>query len=167
MKRLLCVFLICSVLAAMTACGNSDSGDVVTAIPIEQEEQSEEVRSSSITDEKPDRTETVAAPDPYVGEYNDYDVNEPNLEIQRNEDGTYTIQIGIFRLAYLDDGVGKKAEDGIEFTVTAPNGSLAEGIITLEDDIATVTFISGWSEFSDISEFQYYKTSDISNIKVP
>lgn len=108
-----------------------------------------------------------AETDPYAGEYNDYDVDEPNLEIRKNTDGTYTIQMGIFRLAYLDDGVGKAVENGVEFVATAPNGEKAKGIITLEEEIATVTFTDGWSDFSDIEKFQYYKTSDVPNINEP
>lgn len=99
------------------------------------------------------------AQDLYSGVYCDYDVNEPSLVIQKNDDGTYEIQIGIYRLAYMEDGVGNITEHGMEFTATAPNGNQVNGIITLEGDIATVVFDSGeWSEYADKSEYQYYRT---------
>lgn len=96
--------------------------------------------------------------DLYTGAYADYDTNETNLEIQRNDDGTYKIQIGIYRLAYLDDGIGEVTADGLSFSATAPNGSTIEGMITLEQDIATVKFISAeWKEYSSVNEYQYHR----------
>ncbi len=43
-----------------------------------------------------------------MSEYCDYEVNEPALEIKKNEDGTYQIQIYIVRTWNFDDIVGKK-----------------------------------------------------------
>lgn len=100
----------------------------------------------------------------YVGEYNDYDYDEPNLQIKKNEDGTYLIQIGIVRLAAMDDCTGYETENGIEFLVNDwdwNNGEIS-GIITLDGDIATVTFTAGW--IGDTNEYKYHKTSDIPNI---
>lgn len=106
--------------------------------------------------------------DVYIGEYNDYDVNEPMLEIQKNDDETYKIQIGIFRLVQLYDCVGYAIEDEIQFSTTEwGDDREISGTITFESDIATVTFTSGWSDFSNIAEYRYYKTSDIPNIYVP
>lgn len=100
----------------------------------------------------------------YAGIYNDYDTNEPNLEIQKNDDGTYGVWITIFRLASMNDG-GKAAENGLEFSVTAPNGEDIRGTITVEGDIATVTFTSPeWSTYSDINQYRYYKTSGTPDI---
>lgn len=106
--------------------------------------------------------------DSYVGEYNSYDTDEPDLEIQKNWDGSYLVQIGMYRLAQLDDCEGKLTEQGLEFS-TDEYGKDFSGIITLEDDIATVTFTSeGWKEFADdLNVFKYYKTADEPNIYVP
>lgn len=102
--------------------------------------------------------------DSYIGEYNSYDVDEPDLEIEKKPNGTYRIQIDMYRLASLDECVGVKTRKGIFFSTTEMYRDV-RGIITLEDDIATVTFItSDWAEFSEIMEFQYYKVSDIPNI---
>lgn len=39
--------------------------------------------------------------DSYVGEYNSYDTDEPNLEIQKNWDGSYLVQIGMLSLIHI------------------------------------------------------------------
>lgn len=101
----------------------------------------------------------------YVGGYSSRDTGEPGLEIQRNDDGTYRIQISIFRLVTLDDGVGTVTDSGIEFSATAPNGKTLQGTITLAEDTAVVTFTSPeWSEYSSVSEYLYDKTSDVPRI---
>ena len=123
----------------------------------------EETSGYDASEESPERK----IKDIYVGEYNDYDVDEPNLQIQKNVDGTYTIQIGIFRLALLNDGIGILTEKGIEFTATAPNGEELTGIIVVEGDIAIVTFTNEvWATYSSINEYRYYKASEIPNIDV-
>lgn len=103
--------------------------------------------------------------DRYVGEYYDCHNEKTNLEIKRKGDGTYCIQIGIFRMFSLDDVVGKAADNGIEFTATAPGGDSLNGMITLYGDTATVTFTGGeWSTYSGISKYRYHKVSDSSGI---
>ena len=134
---------------------NENSSETVHAI--------EETSGFDASEESPERE----IKDIYVGEYNDYDVDEPNLQIQKNVDGTYTIQIGIFRLALLNDGIGILTEKGIEFTATAPNGEELTGIIVVEGDIAIVTFTNEvWATYSSINEYRYYKASEIPNIDV-
>lgn len=119
-----------------------------------------EIEDKEISDKQTENNETEL----YVGTYYDFDVNEPMLQISKEDDGTYKIQIGIFRLVQLDDCVGKRGDDGIEFTGTTPNGKEIQGSITLEEDVATVTFLSPeWSEYSSEKEYQYRKTSDLSD----
>lgn len=110
-------------------------------------------------------TETLADADEYEGEYLDYAVDEPGLEIKKNSDGTYRIQILIYRLCFIDDGIGQKTENGLEFTATGPDGNEVHGVIKLEEDIAAVT-ISGevWLEFAGTNEFAFYKTSNVPNM---
>ncbi len=97
----------------------------------------------------------------YAGVYYDYDTREPNLFIEKKDDGTYSIQIGIFRLVNLEDGTGVMTDDGIDFTATAPNGTQVSGIITLEGDTAVVTFTgSAWDIYSGIKEYRYDRTPD-------
>lgn len=134
--------------------GNGNSGETVYA---REEDSSWPDDSKENSEEKKDI---------YVGEYNDYDIPEPNLEIQKNEDGTYTIQVGVFRLAWLEDGKGILTEEGIEFTATAPNGKEMTGTIVMEEDIAVVTFDKEvWATYSHINEYRYYKISDVPNIR--
>ena len=135
-----------------------------------ESEKTENVASTDGSRDTPSDVPTVETPnvdtsqktdetlDPYVGEYNDYDANEPNLKIQKNDDGTYSIQIGIFRLVQMDDCIGYEKDGRIEFSVNdwewGDNGKIS-GTITLEEDIATVKFITGWNE--GIDEYKYYR----------
>ncbi len=101
----------------------------------------------------------------YEGEYNSYDINEPALEIKKNDDGTYQIQIDLFRLWGFYDDAGKITEEGLEFTATGPRGNEMNGIIKLDEDIAVVTiFGQEWLDFAGLSEYKFYKTSDVPNI---
>lgn len=101
----------------------------------------------------------------YEGEYSSYDVNEPSLEIKINDDGTCQIQIDLFRLWSFYDGVGKITAEGLEFAATGPGGKKVNGVIKLEEDIATVTiFGQEWLDFAGLSEYKFYKTSDVPNI---
>ena len=101
----------------------------------------------------------------YEGEYNSYDVDEPTLEIKKNDDATYQIQIDLFRLWAFYDGAGKITEEGLEFTATGPRGKEMNGVIKLEEDIAVVTiFGQEWLDFAGLSEYRFYKTSDVPNI---
>lgn len=134
-----------------------DEQSVINEVPETQNDNIEEEQST--TDE--------AKPDLYEGEYSDYDVNEPSLEIKKNNDETYQIQIKIYRLFYLDDGVGKVTEKGLEFEATGPNGNKVNGVIRLEEDIAMVTFFSQeWIDFAGLSKCKFYKTSNVPDIYV-
>ena len=63
----------------------------------------------------------------YIGEYLDSDVNEPNLEIARGDDNKYIVQIGIYRLTSLSDGIGELTADGMNFTATDAAGESNQG----------------------------------------
>lgn len=113
-----------------------------------------------------DTTET-GMPDEaiYIGEYLDYDNNEPNLEIAKGDDGKYVVQIGIFRLTTLNDGIGELTPEGMLFTATDAAGNPISGIITVENQIATVKFTdSTWELLENGSVFQYSKSSDTPNV---
>ena len=96
----------------------------------------------------------------YEGEYASYDTDEPMLYIQKNEDGTYSIQIGIYRLIQLDKCVGVDKGDRLEFsTVELGENQEITGTIVLNGEAATVTLYAPWSDtwFKDLNEFDYYK----------
>lgn len=97
----------------------------------------------------------------FEGEYNDHDNDEPNLEIRLNEDGSYLIQIGIFRLLYLDGCVGRESGGVIAFSDSVTG---VQGTISLEGDVATVMFGDGFP-YGEIKVYRYYKTSDVPNIQ--
>ena len=103
----------------------------------------------------------------YVGEYLD-DLNDPNLEIAKGSDGKYIVQIGIYRLCFLDDGVGELYDDRMEFGISDDNGGHMEGnIVVDEDGTATVTFTdSDWNYIENGATYTYKKSSDTPNIFV-
>lgn len=168
MKRF-CKGFAVGILVLLCGCGGGEKDTTINIETGTDSSTSVEILVSSEEDAAENaNAEADEKADKYVGEYNDYDVNEPKLEIAKKEDGTYTIQIEIYRLAFLDDGIGTVTDEGITFSATAPYGSAVEGVIMVENEIATVIFKGEeWSSFADISEFQYYKTSDTPNIYVP
>ena len=98
----------------------------------------------------------------YEGAYLAYDINEPILFIQKNEDGTYDIQIGIYKLVQLYNCVGVENGNRLVFSTTEwGEEQEITGTIILDDDVATVTLEAPWSDtwFKDVNEYQYYKTS--------
>lgn len=86
---------------------------------------------------------------------------DPNLKIGKGEDGKYKVQIGIFRLASFDDGVGVLAEEGMHFTATDMAGNPISGIITMKGKMATVTFTdSTWGLIENGTSYEYTKSTD-------
>lgn len=111
------------------------------------------------------KTEAGTSAYEYEGEYNSYDIDEPALEIKKNDDGTYQIQIDLFRLWGFYVDAGKITEEGLEFATTGPGGNEMNGVIKLEGDIAVVTiFGQEWLDFAGLSEYRFYKTSDVPDI---
>ena len=101
----------------------------------------------------------------YVGEYMDCDVYEPNLEIAKGDDGKYIVQIGIYRLAALSDGIGELTPEGLSFAATDPAGNPISGMITVEGGTATVMITaSTWEYLTNGMSLQYIKTSVVPNI---
>ncbi|MBP5277298.1 MAG: hypothetical protein J6Z18_02235 [Prevotella sp.] len=94
---------------------------------------------------------------PFEGSFLDQDNHEPNLLISyRRNDGKYDVQIGIFRLTTLDDGIGTMEDEGLDFTATDAAGNPISGVITLHGDTALVTFTrSTWGLLENGSEFVY------------
>lgn len=101
----------------------------------------------------------------YIGEYLDRDTDEPGLEIAKCEDGGYIVQISVYRLTSLSDGVGELSSDGMTFTATDAAGNPISGTITAADKAATVTITdSSWEGLPDGSSFRYEKASDTPNL---
>ena len=108
-----------------------------------------------------DGTET----DPYVGKYLDGDLSEPGLTIRLGEDGQYMVQLSIYRLTFIIDGVGKDTVDGVNFTATDAAGNPISGMITLDGQTATVTITdSTWEYLPNGTSFQFTKSPDTPNL---
>ena len=132
--------------------------------PVEQEpvEELSEADGPDPGGEEPDGGAPQLDDTAYVGEYLDGDAGEPNLEIARGEDGNYIVQIGIYRLTFLSDGVGELTEEGMRFTATDASGAPIGGIITVDGAAATVTFTdSTWTYLENGTSFSYTKASDV------
>lgn len=85
---------------------------------------------------------------------------DPNLKIAKGEDGKFRVQIGIFRLASFDDGVGELTDEGMHFIATDMAGNPIGGIITIEGQTATVTFTdSTWGLIENGTSYEYTKSS--------
>lgn len=141
MKKIICALFVMGFLAG---CNQSK---------IEVLDQSNEPLPSPIVSQDAQVDDSI-----YIGEYLDLDINEPNLKIAKREDENYDVEISIYRLTYLDDGIGTLTEDGMEFTATDANGDPIKGIIKVENKVATVTFTdSTWELIKNGDSFEYTK----------
>ena len=103
--------------------------------------------------------------DPYTGEYLDGDLIEPGLTISLSEDGQYLVQISIYRLTLIIDGVGHDTGDNISFTATDAAGNPISGTITLDGSAATVTFTdSTWEYLPSGTSFQFTRSPDVPDL---
>ncbi|MBQ9983498.1 MAG: hypothetical protein IJP29_02810 [Lachnospiraceae bacterium] len=126
------------------------------------EHMTEEVTTQGAQSEEQvtDVTSTEQATDQYIGTYNDYDNNEPSLTISLNTDGSYHVQMEIFRLTSLDDGVGSLTDRGLEFVATDAAGNPIKGLITLEGNEAVVTFTdSTWELITNGDSYRYVRAN--------
>lgn len=165
------ILLLCFLMSFCTACGNSETekenndNTYVETECIEENETnvpSQMENNNTLKEEESEKELSF-----YVGEYNSYDIDEPMLQIKQNDDETYLIQIGIYRLTQLDECIGIEVGDRIEFSTTEwGEDNEITGTITVDNDIATIVLWAEWSDtwFKDGNEYQYYKTSNIPNI---
>lgn len=94
----------------------------------------------------------------YAGRYLDDEGTDCDLTIEADNTGGYKISISIFRLTTIDDGYGRPTESGLPFTATDAGGQPIQGIITLKEDTATVTFTnSHWEYINNGDSFRYVK----------
>lgn len=107
--------------------------------------------------------------DPFAGDFYDPETGEAALQIGRNADGTYHVEIGIYRLTNLDDGVGtlvevtpgdefNEAVQELRFTATDANGAPISGTVALGYNTATVTFTdSTWPLLENGTSFVFLR----------
>lgn len=104
----------------------------------------------------------LASADPYVGVYNNPSIDEPNLKIEKDEDGSYSIQIGLYRLAKLNECKGILKDNKLEFSTNEIFDDELKGEIVLNGDIAEVSFFgSEWLDFAGFNYQEFEKISDI------
>ena len=151
------VIVLCVATIVLSGCIKEDNNTSDTLDSSDIQIKEEEDIDSNVMDEDTNVTDEAL----YIGEYLDYDCNEPNLEIAKGSDGKYIVQIGIFRLTTLDDGVGELTSEGMSFTATDAAGNPISGIIMVEDQIATVMCTdSAWELLENGATYRYTKSSD-------
>lgn len=100
----------------------------------------------------------------FIGEYFEDVINWPNLEIQKNEDGTFQVEFEVSRIYSISPCVGKFVDDKIEFTFQDDlSEKMMKGTITLlGDGYAVLTIKSDyWKKIDKTDTYYYYKVSDI------
>ena len=183
MKKLLLTVMMISALA-LTACGKAEETkktEATTEVNLNEDvkedlvefadgavdqateqattEQQVEEQVGEVTSTQ---SSTVASQtnNAYLGTYLDYENNDPNLIIEDNGDGTYKVEIGIFRLAVFEDSDAVLTEAGLEFTAEDGAGNPIKGVITLEGNEAVVTFTeSTWSLITNGTAYRYHRPS--------
>ncbi len=162
---------------ALTACGKAEetkkteATTEATAETTTEQATTEQATTEQATTEKQEaegdtvevetsesNTVTSQSNDIYVGEFFDYDYNEPELKINANGDGTYNVHIGIIRLAVFEDAAAIVTDAGLEFIAEDGAGNPIKGVITLEGNDAVVTFTeSTWSLITNGTAYRYYR----------
>lgn len=181
MKKTLCVIIgIIAAIAMLAGCAAETTTPEDTTAPVETAAATDTTTTddaTTTTDDAATTTDDAAATTTedtttteevvYVGEYSDNDGTDCKLEIAANEEeeGKYVVQVSIYRLTDLSDGVGEVTEEGLTFTATDAAGNPITGVITLDGEKATVTFTeSTWSNIANGDTFEYTKTSDTPTI---
>ena len=145
------------------------ASDIPQISPSEMHEPEQSTEAKEIV-ETESQKETTQALEIYEGEYTGDTINDPDydgLEIQKNEGGTYAIQVKIPFLTKLYDCTGYQSENAILFSTSEWGADKKlEGSISLDGDSATVTFTSGWYQTATAeSSYQYHKTSDTPHLE--
>ena len=138
---------------------NSESDSTEAAGAANQQE----TEAATDTAGQPEATETSesstqdtgnASAGSFVGEHiSSYDGS--TLTISDNGDGTYKVDIELFRLCSLENGVGTLEGDQMTFVVDDPNGEKLTGAITRDsNNVFTVTITeSSWSLLANGDSF--------------
>lgn len=94
--------------------------------------------------------------DSIVGEY--YSPEDVKFSVESNGDGTYAVEIGIYRLTTQDDGVGRYVDGEFAFTATDASGNPMKWKVVKDGDIVEVTVVESTWDYLPVGEsFQYTK----------
>ena len=92
-------------------------------------------------------------PTPFEGTYDD-GAGGNTLSIRKNADGTYAVELSIYRLTTQDDGVGKRDGDVLTFTATDAAGNPMTWEAAAEDGVLVVTVVrSTWGLLAEGEQF--------------
>lgn len=173
-KKLGIAVISAMMLASLAACGNSPKGEATTqtttataqattaaettatattvategtaaAETIDKEEET--AKQEDVVSEEATTEETVAAAGgSYAGTYS----NGEDTLVITYYDGEYTVDLDIFRLASMTNGIGMVTEKGLEFQLFDPNGNPLRGVIEFDEGIVDVTFTdTTWTYFEN------------------
>lgn len=91
----------------------------------------------------------------FIGEYTD-----PNdgsmLKIGKSTNSGPSVQVSLFRLTDMDDGIGKFTDGELTFTATDAAGNPIQGKISLDGNIAVLEFTeSTWSYLPNGTTYRF------------
>ncbi len=162
MKKLLLTVMMISALA-LTACGKAEETkktEATSEMNVDAKEEVSDLASGVVEQVDSEKEEAEQTNNAYVGTFLDYDNNDPNLIIEANGDGTYKLEIGIFRLAVFENSDAVLTEAGLEFETEDGAGNPIKGVITLEGNEAVVTFTdSTWELIPSGTVYRYHRPS--------
>ncbi len=80
------------------------------------------------------------------------------LQINLLPDGSYLLNISLFRLAGFDDATGHAANDTLSFTTTTPAMTPLKGVVVCKGDTAILTFTESTWEYIPVgSTYQFVR----------
>ncbi len=158
MKKVFLTVMMISVLA-LTACGMAEETtktEATNEVNSDAKEELADLASGASNQVDSAKEEAKQNGDLYVGTFLDYENNDPSLIILDNGDGTYKVEIGVFRLAVYEDDDAILTEAGIEYE--SEEGT--KGVITLEGNEAVVTVTESTWDLAPVGTvYRYYRPS--------
>lgn len=145
------VILTCVLITsfAVAACGQAKEDETVN-----KEESAVNEQGNGEQEEM--NTETVGD---ITGEYV-YPVDDSTLSIMAAEDGSYSAELGLFRLTSIDDFTGKYENGVLTMTGTDAAGNPITAEVTFSKEQATFTFtVSTWKYLENGTQYVFHKES--------
>ena len=153
MKKLAKTGLLMATIFTLTACGMAQQQETIQ--PEESTENTDQIEvtvqdSDTESDEESTQNSATINPADYVGYYNN-DANDI-MEISQSEDGSYIIDISLYRLYSFDRAELTAESDKLVFNSTDGNGGAVKGVVYPDGDQLTLEFID--------ADWTYIKTGD-------
>ena len=91
----------------------------------------------------------------FIGEYTDPH-DGSTLKIDKSTNSRPSVEIGLFRLTDIDDGIGRFTDGKLTFTATDAAGNPIQGKISLDGNIAVLEFTeSTWSYLPNGTTYRF------------